>query len=166
MSDVRATRTPGRSREQREREAAEELAARLLDGGSVDEIAAALLAAKRKRKRTPKVTENPEYADMIVRLIRAMVRRVGVVGDVEGLADFVRVQKALDGAITEAVTELRKPRGPLEHAYSWADIGRVLGITRQAACEKYSPREDGQPKRVRNRGRTAATVTPIRQETA
>ncbi len=162
---VRATRT----REERERQAAEELAARLLEGGSVEEIAAALLAARRKRKRPSKVTENPEYADMVIRLIKAMVRRVGTVGDIEGLADMVRVQKVLDQAITEAVTELRKPHGVLEHHYSWESIGNVLGITRQAACEKYSPRAPGQPKRVRNRGRTAATVTSIsdlNQETA
>jgi hypothetical protein len=162
-SGVRATLP---TREQREYERIVAQAERLARRGDADAIAEALLAAKRKPKRTPRIVENPEYAQMIVRTVRAMVRRVGVTGDVESLADFVAVRKVIDDAITETVAELRKPRGVLEHAFSWADIGRVLGMTRQAAAEKYTPRSEGQPKRVRNRGRVPATVSPIRQETA
>jgi hypothetical protein len=74
--------------------------------------------------------ENDEYAAFARRIIRAYAKRVAT-GDVEALADMVALAAILDNAITEAVTGLRA------HGYSWADIAARLGITRQAAHQRW-----------------------------
>jgi hypothetical protein len=83
-------------------------------------------------KRRDRVVENPEFAAFAGRILRAAARRVGD-GDVEGLACMVALRSELDGAIRQAVTGLRSP----QWSYSWADIARVLGTTRQAAQQRY-----------------------------
>lgn len=82
------------------------------------------------RPRRRDVVENDEYAAFIRRIIRAYSRRVAA-GDVEALTDMVALSIDLDTAITEAVTGLR------DFGYSWADIGQRLGITRQAAQQRW-----------------------------
>ena len=82
------------------------------------------------RPRRRDVVENDEYAAFVRRIIRAYARRVAT-GDVEALADMVALAAVLDDAITEAVTGLRA------HGYSWADIAARLGITRQAAHQRW-----------------------------
>jgi hypothetical protein len=71
-----------------------------------------------------------EYAAFTRRIIRAYARRVAT-GDVEALTDMVGLSTLLDDAISEAVTGLRA------HGYSWADIAARLGITRQAAQQRW-----------------------------
>ena len=82
-------------------------------------------------KRRTRVTENDQYAAFLRRAIRAYSRRVGS-GDIDALADMTRLATHLDQAITEAVTGLRTAAG-----YSWADIALRLGITRQAAQQRW-----------------------------
>ena len=164
---VRATLTAKPTRQQRAYEATEDLAAKLLEAGDLAALTDALLETKpRRAKRPSRVVETPEYAQMVVRIVRAMGRRIGQTGDVECLADFESVRKVLDQAVVDAVTGLRAGDGlaPGTAGYSWAEIAAVLGTTRQAAMEKYTPREPGQPKRVRTRGRTPGTVSPIKQQ--
>ena len=76
--------------------------------------------------------ENPEFATFAARILRAAARRVGD-GDVAGLAALVALRSELDEAITEAVAGLRQP----QWSYSWSEIARVLGTTRQAAQQRY-----------------------------
>jgi hypothetical protein len=83
-------------------------------------------------KRPDRVVENPEFTAFAARILRAAARRVAD-GDVEGLAALVALRSELDGAISEAVQGLRSPKW----SYSWADIARVLGTTRQAAQQRY-----------------------------
>ena len=83
-------------------------------------------------KRRKRVTENDEYAAFVRRAIRAYSRRVGS-GDIDALADMTRLAAHLDQAITDAVTSLRTGPG----GYSWADIALRLGITRQAAQQRW-----------------------------
>jgi hypothetical protein len=83
-------------------------------------------------KRRIRVTENDQYAAFLRRAIRAYSRRVGS-GDIDALADMTRLAAHLDQAITEAVDALRT--GPT--GYSWADIALRLGITRQAAQQRW-----------------------------
>jgi hypothetical protein len=83
-------------------------------------------------KRHTRVVENDEYAAFLRRAIRAYSRRVGS-GDIDALADMTRLADHLDQAITEAVHDLRT--GPT--GYSWADIALRLGITRQAAQQRW-----------------------------
>ncbi|BFU43390.1 hypothetical protein [Krasilnikovia sp. MM14-A1004] len=76
------------------------------------------------------VVENDEYAAFVRRIVRAYARRVAT-GDIEALADMTGLSALLDEAITDAVTGLRA------HGYSWADIGTRLGISRQAAQQRW-----------------------------
>jgi hypothetical protein len=81
-------------------------------------------------KRPAKAIENDEYAAFLRRAIRAFGRRIAA-GDIDALADAAFLSAQLDTAIKEAIIGLRN-RG-----YSWADIGRQLGVTRQAAQQRW-----------------------------
>jgi hypothetical protein len=80
--------------------------------------------------RTRRRVENDEYAAFIRRILRAYSRRIGD-GDVEALALMVDLAEETDAAIAEAVKGLRA------YGYSWAEIGARLGITRQAAQQRW-----------------------------
>ena len=64
-------------------------------------------------KRRGRQVENDEYGAFVRRVLRAYARRVG------------------DGDVAEAVKGLRAC------GYSWAEIGSRLGITRQAAHQRW-----------------------------
>jgi hypothetical protein len=81
-------------------------------------------------KRPRRQVENDEYGAFVRRVLRAYGRRVGD-GDVEALVLMVGLADEIDAAIGEAVIGLRA-RG-----YSWAGIGSRLGITRQAAQQRW-----------------------------
>jgi hypothetical protein len=74
--------------------------------------------------------ENGEYAAFARRVLRAYARRVAD-GDVESLAHMIGLSAEIDTAIAQAVTGLR------QFGYSWAEIGSRLGITRQAAQQRW-----------------------------
>jgi hypothetical protein len=80
------------------------------------------------RKRRP--VDNDEYASFVRRVVRAYARRVGA-GDVDALADMTGLATELDETISQAVTGLR------ETGYSWAEIAARLGVTRQAAQQRW-----------------------------
>jgi hypothetical protein len=81
-----------------------------------------------KRPRRP--VENDEYAAFARRVLRAYSRRIAQ-GDIDALADMADLAAEIDTATGQAVTGLRA-RG-----YSWAEIGTRLGITRQAAQQRW-----------------------------
>jgi len=83
--------------------------------------------------RTRQAVENPEYAAFVRRILKAYARRVAV-GDIEALALMAELADRIDTSIRDAVTGLRA-RG-----YSWADIGSRLGVTRQAAQQRWGNR--------------------------
>jgi hypothetical protein len=74
--------------------------------------------------------ERRGYAAFVRRVLRAYSRRVGD-GDVEALSLIVGLADELDAAMAEAVSGLRA------HGYSWAEIGLRLGISRQAAQQRW-----------------------------
>lgn len=81
------------------------------------------------------VVENDAYAAFIARVLRAYSRRIAA-GDIEAIADMTALAAQLDTAITHAITSLRNV------GYSWADIARPLGVTRQAAQQRWgTPRQ-------------------------
>ena len=82
-------------------------------------------------KRRKRATENDDYATFAQRVIRAYSRRVAS-GDIDALTAMAALSGDLDSAITDAITALRA-----QHGYSWADIGMRLGITRQAAQQRW-----------------------------
>jgi hypothetical protein len=96
---------------------------------SPNSVNRALTAKPRKPRRRP-VVENDEYAAFTRRIIRAYARRVAA-GDVEALTDMVALSIELDRAIGRAVIGLRT------YGYSWAEIALRLGITRQAAQQRW-----------------------------
>ena len=86
----------------------------------------ARLSAKRRRR----TVENDEYGEFIRRILRAYSRRVAD-GDIEALTLMLGLSAEIDTAIGQAVTGLR------QFGYSWAEIGSRLGITRQAAQQRW-----------------------------
>lgn len=85
----------------------------------------------RKRER-----EAPEMGAMLDRMIRAMSRRA-VGGELEALGVLRELRWKIDAAIAEGAQGAHEAFG-----FSWTEIGRELGITRQAARQMY-----GRPER-------------------
>jgi hypothetical protein len=87
-------------------------------------------------RRARRLVENDEYASFARRVIAAYARRVAD-GDVEALTAMTGLADEFDTAIAQAVTGLRSL------GYSWAEIGSRLGITRQAAQQRWgTPQEE------------------------
>jgi hypothetical protein len=80
--------------------------------------------------RTRNVVENDDYAAFTQRVIAAHGRRIAQ-GDIEGLATLAGLADDIDNALREAITGLRAA------GFSWADIATRLGITRQAAQQRW-----------------------------
>jgi hypothetical protein len=80
--------------------------------------------------RAGRVVENDEYAAFARRVLRAYARRV-TTGDVEALVMMTGLADEIDTAISQAVTGLR------QFGYSWAEVGSRLGVTRQAAQQRW-----------------------------
>jgi hypothetical protein len=80
--------------------------------------------------RTRPVVENPEYAAFARRILKACARCIAA-GDIESLALMAELADTIDSSIGDAVTGLR------EQGYSWAEIGSGLGVTRQAAQQRW-----------------------------
>jgi hypothetical protein len=87
-----------------------------------------------KKSLTPnrprRVVENDEYAAFLRRVIRAYSRRVAA-GDIEAITDMAATADAMDTAMRDAITGLRQV------GHSWADIGLRLGVSRQAAQQRW-----------------------------
>ena len=76
------------------------------------------------------VVENDEYAAFARRILRAYARRIAT-GDIEALTLITDLGTDVENAIRDAVIGLRG------FGYSWADIGTRLGVTRQAAQQRW-----------------------------
>lgn len=103
------------------------------------------LSPKRRRESV----ENDAYGAFIRRAIIAYGRRVGD-GAVDDLAALVELRDVVDDAIADAVRALRSA----PHEHSWSRIASVLGITKQAAMQRWpdaggTRRRGGQPARLR-----------------
>jgi hypothetical protein len=89
-------------------------------------VKAALTAKRRNRSRVA----NDDYGAFVRRIVAAHGRSIAA-GDVERLRDLVAVAEDVDRATDMAVAGLR------QHGYSWAEIASRLGITRQAAQQRW-----------------------------
>jgi hypothetical protein len=83
--------------------------------------------------RRRRAVENDEYARFVRRVVRAYARRVAS-GDVDALTDMTGLAAELDEAIGQAVIGLRQA------GYSWAEIAVRLGVSRQAAQQRWGRR--------------------------
>ena len=77
-----------------------------------------------------KVYGNDEFAAFGRRMLRAFTRRVSE-GDVEGLAELAHLAELAELATGQAARAL------VADGYSWADVARVLGTSRQNAHKRY-----------------------------
>jgi hypothetical protein len=76
------------------------------------------------------VVENDDYAAFTRRILAAHGRRIAR-GDIEGIDALAEIWISLDAAMSVAVRGLRA------NGYSWADIATRLGVTRQAAQQRW-----------------------------
>jgi hypothetical protein len=77
--------------------------------------------------------ENDEYAAMMGRLLRAWRRRLEA-ADEWDLAEFASFALEVDLELVSVVAAWRTD------GRSWAEVGRALGISRQAAQQRFGPR--------------------------
>ena len=108
-------------------------------------VGPALPPARRRRE-----VENADFAAMFSRLMRAYTRRVDASGDLDALAEFARLLEEGNRHLVDMVAVLRHE----PWCYSWAEIGRALGIFRQSAQERFAKaggarRPGGQPGHLR-----------------
>jgi hypothetical protein len=83
------------------------------------------------RKRRRRSVENDEYVAFVRRILRAYTRRIAS-GDIDALSELSGVLDDVETALGRAVLGLRLL------GYSWAEIGHRLGVTRQAAHQRWS----------------------------
>jgi len=95
------------------------------------------------------MTENHEYQALMGRMLRAYARRVSK-GDLHDLAGLAAFAQDAEQALREAVWRQRAA------GRSWTEIGRALGVTRQAAQKRFGDPEGtgvrkvgGQPSHLR-----------------
>lgn len=80
--------------------------------------------------------ESRDVASAVRRMLRALVRRAGE-GDTEALVELHRLEVAASEATTSA--------GAALHAsghYSYTDLAKELGVSRQAARQRFLPNHD------------------------
>ena len=80
--------------------------------------------------RSRRLVENDDYAGFARRILRAYARRIAD-GDIDALIALTGLSQEIDAAIGQAIAGLRG------FGYSWAEIGSRLGITRQAAQQRW-----------------------------
>ncbi|WP_338025539.1 hypothetical protein, partial [Actinoplanes awajinensis] len=91
----------------------------------------------RPRKRAQRHVETAQFDAFARRILRAYARRVAA-GDVEALASMVTLATEVDAMLRLAVAGLRaKP-----YSYSWDEIAGRLGVSRQAAQQRYGDKSD------------------------
>lgn len=83
------------------------------------------------RRRAKGTVETADYVAMTRRILRALGRRVGQV-DLAELPALAGLAAELDGVLGDAARRLHDDCG-----YSWAEIGRELGVSRQAAQQRF-----------------------------
>lgn len=84
---------------------------------------------RRRGQKAERVIEDDSYADGVRRLVRAQGRRAGA--DLVMFALFAESVDYARARLAEAAAQL------LAEGYSYGDIGRALGITRQGARQRF-----------------------------
>lgn len=84
------------------------------------------MSVKRKER------EAPELGGAAIRMVRALLRRAEA-GDWEALEQLAMLELFTARAVGEALHRMHDGEGV---NYSWAELGGVLGITRQSAQQR------------------------------
>ena len=95
------------------------------------------------------VSGRPVCVADVRRWLRTLARHVGD-GQIEELGALARLEDELHGNIVDAVARLRSE----PHCYSWSMIGKALGVSPQAAQQRFGKvggarRPGGQPGHLR-----------------
>lgn len=77
-----------------------------------------------------KYSDHGDYAGMVRRIVRAYGRRIAN-ADPDDLVLILSVRDELDAAIDAAVAGMRS------NGFSWSEIARPLGMTRQGAQQRW-----------------------------
>jgi hypothetical protein len=83
--------------------------------------------------KAKKLYESKDVAAGAGRMIKGLVKRAGT-GDQEALYHLVQLQAQLSAAITEAGARMH-----VEADYSYTALAGELGISRQAARQRFAP---------------------------
>src|SRR5215475_3172704 len=83
-----------------------------------------------RRKRARRVVENSSYATFARRVVKAYARRVAD-GDITALRELAVFVSDVDDATRVAVAGLRR------WGYSWYDIATQVGVSQQAAQQRW-----------------------------
>lgn len=83
-------------------------------------------------------SDHAEFIAFSRRIMRALATRLGD-ADPEDLAEMLELSRTLDAAIGAAV------RGQRAAGFSWAEIAAPLGISRQAAQQRWGKLADTTP---------------------
>ena len=84
------------------------------------------LTSKRRRRHV----ENDQYAAFARRVLRAYARRIAD-GDIDAIVELNDLAAEVETALGKAIIALHLL------GYSWAEIGSRLGVTRQAAHQRW-----------------------------
>ena len=86
---------------------------------------------------SPRTVEAPDLAAAVARFLRALVRRAGN-GDSEAVEALNSIHQATGQALTDGVRAWRDFAPAYgSQPYSWTDVARPLGISRQAAQQRF-----------------------------
>lgn len=102
--------------------------------GSADAVRRVRRQRRLDAKRRKRVVENDRYREMLSRLLRGMERRVSD-GDPEDLALLSSLALEVNALLTQAVKRQHEA-----HEVSWSRIADVLGVTKQAAQQRFKSR--------------------------
>lgn len=80
-------------------------------------------------KRRDRLQRRP---DPMVKIRAQRAAGIATDGDIEVLSEMVALHDEIEQHIAETVRSLRE-----DHGYSWTDIGRVTGVSRQAAQQRW-----------------------------
>jgi hypothetical protein len=92
--------------------------------------------SRRAELRRQREVEPAQLAAAARRLIKALGNRAAV--DIEALADLRALHDVVEDQLGASIAAVRSGEQlGFGARHSWADVGRVLGITRQAAQMRY-----------------------------
>ncbi len=97
--------------------------------------------------------ETTEYAKFARRILRGYGKRIAD-ADIEDLAELIKLRAEVDAVIADAIATGRK-----RWEWSWTDIARAAGVTREAAWKRWGK---GKPEMPESRHVHATCGTHVR----
>jgi len=103
-----------------------------------------LAAAERERRaaaRRSREVEPPQLAAAARRMVKAVGQRAAV--DMDALGLLAQLRDVVDAQLVDSIAAARRGDGlAFGSTHSWADIGRALGMSRQAAQQRFGTKAE------------------------